>query len=100
MAFLLAVGKALLAARPEAVALLAAGPPSAGVFLMVAGEPSGLDLDGGVGSAAAIGSTPSWMTPFTAQPRPFGPPWPSASMGKPFPKPRSSGMPLPSAPNF
>lgn len=44
MAFLQALGKALIASRPERVALLAAGPPADGVFLVVAGEGSGLDL--------------------------------------------------------
>lgn len=65
MAFLLAVGKALLAARPSAVALLAAGPPSAGVFLLVAGEASGLDLAAaGVEVAATLGGRGGGRAPF------------------------------------
>jgi alanyl-tRNA synthetase len=65
MAFLLAVGKALLAARPSAVALLAAGPPSAGVFLLVAGEPSGLDLAAaGNAAASTLGGRGGGRPPF------------------------------------
>jgi Ser-tRNA(Ala) deacylase AlaX len=67
MAFLLALGKALLAARPDGVALLAAGPPSAGVFLLVAGDGSGIDLAAAGAAAAGIlggrggGRAPFWQ---------------------------------------
>jgi Ser-tRNA(Ala) deacylase AlaX len=72
MAFLLALGKALLAARPDGVALLAAGPPSAGVFLLVAGDGSGIDLAAAGAAAAGIlggrggGRAPFWQGKATA----------------------------------
>ena len=72
MAFLLALGKALIAARPDAVALLAAGPPSAGVFLLVAGDGSGIDLAAAGAAAAGIlggrggGRAPFWQGKATA----------------------------------
>ena len=72
MAFLLALGKALLATRPEAVALFAAGPPSAGVFVLVAGEASGIDLAAAGAAAAGIlggrggGRAPFWQGKATA----------------------------------
>jgi Ser-tRNA(Ala) deacylase AlaX len=72
MAFLQALGKALIASRPDGVALLAAGPPSAGVFLLVAGEPSGLDLAAAGAEVAGIlggrggGRTPFWQGKATA----------------------------------
>jgi alanyl-tRNA synthetase len=72
MAFLLALGKALVAARPDGVALLAAGPPSAGVFLLVAGEDSGLDLATAGAAVAGIlggrggGRAPFWQGKATA----------------------------------
>jgi len=72
MAFLLALGKALLAARPEAVALLAAGPAADGVFLVVAGEGGGLDLGAAGAAAAGIlggrggGRAPFWQGKATA----------------------------------
>jgi len=67
MAFLQALGKALIAARPDGVALLAAGPPSAGVFVVVAGEASGLDLSAAGAEVAGIlggrggGRPPFWQ---------------------------------------
>jgi Ser-tRNA(Ala) deacylase AlaX len=67
MAFLQALGKALIVSRPERMALLAAGPPSAGVFLVVAGEASGLDLAAAGAEVAGIlggrggGRAPFWQ---------------------------------------
>ncbi len=67
MAFLQALGKALIASRPERVALLAAGPPASGVFLIVAGEGSGLDLAAAGAEVAGIlggrggGRAPFWQ---------------------------------------
>ena len=67
MAFLQALGKALIASRPDGVALLAAGPPSAGVFLLVAGEARGLDLAAAGAEVASIlggrggGRAPFWQ---------------------------------------
>jgi alanyl-tRNA synthetase len=67
MAFLQALGKALVASRPERVALLAAGPPADGVFLVVAGEGSGLDLAAAGAEIARIlggrggGRAPFWQ---------------------------------------
>jgi len=65
MAFLLAVGKALLAASPGAVALLAAGPPPVGSFVLVAGEGAGLDLAAaGPEVAATLGGRGGGRAPF------------------------------------
>jgi Ser-tRNA(Ala) deacylase AlaX len=65
MAFLQALGKALIASRPERVALLAAGPPSAGVFVVVAGEASGLDLAAaGAEVARLLGGRGGGRAPF------------------------------------
>jgi alanyl-tRNA synthetase len=65
MAFLQALGKALLAARAEQVALLAAGAPSNGQFLIVAGASSGIDL-AAVGDvvADALGGRGGGRAPF------------------------------------
>ena len=72
MAFLLAVAKALLARCPDKVALLAAGPPAAGVFLLVADERTGLDLTAAGADVAGIlggrggGRAPFWQGKATA----------------------------------
>jgi alanyl-tRNA synthetase len=72
MAFLMALGKELVAARPDGVALLAAGPPSAGVFLLVAGDGSGIDLAAAGAAVAGIlggrggGRAPFWQGKATA----------------------------------
>lgn len=67
MRFLQAVGKALLAVRPEQVALLASGPSSDGQFLIVAGNASGVDVSAAGPSIAEIlggrggGRAPFWQ---------------------------------------
>lgn len=67
MAYLQAVGKALVAARPVQVALLASGPASDGQFLVVAGESSRVDLAGAGAAVAELlagrggGRTPFWQ---------------------------------------
>ena len=72
MRFLQAVGKALLADRPEQVALLASGPTSDGQFLIVAGESSGIDLAAAGAAVAEIlggrggGRVPFWQGKATA----------------------------------
>jgi hypothetical protein len=72
MAFLQAVGKAMLAARPDQVALLAAGPREQGYLLIVADARSGLDV-AAVGPRVAEtvsgrggGSAPFWQGKATA----------------------------------
>jgi alanyl-tRNA synthetase len=65
MAYLQAVGKALVAARPEQVALLASGPSSDGHFLIVAGEASGVDLaDAGAAVAGLLAGRGGGRPPF------------------------------------
>jgi alanyl-tRNA synthetase len=65
MAFLQALGKALVASVPERVALLAAGPAADGVFLIVAGEGSGLDLEAaGPEVARTLGGRGGGRAPF------------------------------------
>ena len=72
MRFLQAVGKALLADRPERVALLVSGPTSDGQFLIVAGESSGIDLAAAGAAVTEIlggrggGRVPFWQGKATA----------------------------------
>jgi len=65
MAFLQQLAKILLARAPERVALLAAGPEDDGVFLIVAGETTGLDLGPvGAGVASILGGRGGGRIPF------------------------------------
>lgn len=65
MAFLQQLAKILLERAPERVALLAAGPEDDGVFLIVAGETTGLDLGPvGAGVASILGGRGGGRTPF------------------------------------
>ncbi len=54
MTFLQEIGKALIRHAPDKIALLSAGPPGEGFFLIVAAEASGLDLDVVGGEVAVI----------------------------------------------
>jgi alanyl-tRNA synthetase len=65
MAFLQEVGKALVRQAPDKVALLAAGPSNEGVFLLVASEPTGLDLaHAGAKVATVLGGRGGGHAPF------------------------------------
>ncbi len=65
MAFLQQLAKILLQRAPDRVALLAAGPAADGVFMVVASDSTGLDLDAaGADVAEILGGRGGGRAPF------------------------------------